>query len=187
MILEQFSKIVLESTSVSYNRGSADAAHQYRLAIKFIGRFVGNHRISYSAVVVYQIMMNDDCHSIPDDFGLIMITVICNEQVNINSISCTFLSRLRHIEWSVHNALANVCARLSGQEELLTLLTNLLELFVKLGLAVKTNSEKNPMVAKVGRYAGPNINHGLKFDTVILIYCLFNILTITVSLFIDAI
>ncbi|KAF2369044.1 hypothetical protein FHG87_000212 [Trinorchestia longiramus] len=90
VIVEQFSKIILESTSVSYSRTPTDrAVHQYR-----------------------------------------------------------------HIEWSVHNALANVCAMLGGQEEMLTLLTNLLELFVKLGLAVKTNSEKNHAVLKASSSAG---------------------------------
>ena len=49
----------------------------------------------------------------------------------------------------VFNALGNIAAKVHGEAEINKLLMMLLELFVKLGLHVKANSEKNPNVYKV--------------------------------------
>lgn len=58
-------------------------------------------------------------------------------------------SFFRHVATAVHNALANISANIQGEAEMDKLLMRLLELFVKLGLAAKQNSEKHPAVLKV--------------------------------------
>ena len=62
--------------------------------------------------------------------------------------------KYRHVENAVLNALANIGAKIQGESEMNKLLTKLLELYVKLGLAAKQNSEKNPVVSKASSSAG---------------------------------
>jgi len=50
---------------------------------------------------------------------------------------------LRQASNAVINALANVAANIQGSIELMNLLTNILELFVQLGLRAKDASEKS--------------------------------------------
>ncbi len=50
---------------------------------------------------------------------------------------------LRQASNAVINALANVAANIQGSSELISFLTNILELFVQLGLRAKDASEKS--------------------------------------------
>ncbi|KAB7502620.1 Phosphatidylinositol 4-kinase alpha [Armadillidium nasatum] len=60
----------------------------------------------------------------------------------------------KHVESAVLNAVANIADKISGESEMIKLLMKLLELFVKLGLAAKNMSEKNPTITKASSSAG---------------------------------
>ncbi|XP_042233496.1 phosphatidylinositol 4-kinase alpha-like isoform X1 [Homarus americanus] len=72
----------------------------------------------------------------------------------IGAVQDQRMKQYRHVATAVHNALANICANIQGEAEMDKLLMRLLELFVKLGLAAKQNSEKHPAVLKASSSAG---------------------------------